>query len=227
MAESLKLKWPATCKVITQNYGNKNSRYAKGYHTGIDIGCLAGTPIYAAHDGTVSFSGWNGSYGNEVRIDYNNSFQTSYHHMSRTAVNKGDVVSAGRTIGFIGSTGQSTGPHLHFEVRRNGTDIDPAPFLDGAQPLPGEASQAGLLPNPVDGVTQILEILAATSGVFRWLSDTKNHFRIALIIAGSLLILIAVVGAGKAAALGKAASVKLKSVSKTPPQKGTSDAGSA
>lgn len=199
---TLKMSWPANCKVITQQYGNKSARYVSGYHTGIDIGCITGSPIFAAHDGIVEFSGWNGVYGNEVRLRYNGSLITSYHHMSRTAVYKGDQVSAGKVLGYIGSTGQSTGPHLHFEVRENGKAVNPNQYLGGGGVVP-----IGNNPVVPDAIESPLD---AFSAIADWLSDTKNWFRIGLILAGFVLGLIAVVGMAKAQALGKIAGTAVK-----------------
>jgi len=199
------LLWPASCNVVTQKYGNKSARYVKGYHTGIDIGCRAGTPVRASHDGKVTSARWNGAYGNQVKIAAD-GFETWYNHLSKFAVNKGDVVSAGRTIGYIGSTGQSTGPHLHFELRVDGKDIDPTPYLDGAN-VPSGATQVADL-NPLDDIPGIREAKAvydtikATVGVFEWLTDTKNWFRIGLVFGGALLLLVTFVGVARTKAMG-------------------------
>lgn len=195
------LKWPANCNVITQKYGNKNARYVKGYHTGIDIGCRAGSPIYASHDGKVISARWDGPYGNQVRLQ-GDGFETWYNHMSRMAVNKGDVVSAGKVLGYIGSTGQSTGPHLHFELRVNGKDVDPGQYLNGADVPTGGVSQVG---NPIPGVDEaqaLYDTLKASVNIFAWLTDTKNWYRIGLIVGGAVLLLVTFVGAAKSRALG-------------------------
>lgn len=195
------MTWPANCKVVTQRFGNPSARYVSGKHTGIDIGCVMGSPIYAAHDGIVEFAGWNGAYGNEVRIRYNGALITSYHHMSRTAAYKGDTVSAGKVIGYIGSTGNSTGPHLHFEVRENGKAVDPMPYLSGGAMVPAGVSNADnpLVPDAIEGPWN------AFTDVADWLSETKNWYRLGLILLGFVLGLIAVVGMAKAQALGKMA----------------------
>ena len=97
--------------------------FTQGIHgwNGVDIGAVQGTPIYAAAGGTVIISrangGWNGGFGNYVVITHNNGSQTLYAHMKSTIVSAGQSVSSGQTIGYVGSTGRSTGPHLHFEVR--------------------------------------------------------------------------------------------------------------
>jgi murein DD-endopeptidase MepM/ murein hydrolase activator NlpD len=102
-------------------------------HTGIDFPAPAGTPIGAAGRGVVKFAGWNtGGYGNLVVVTHRLGFETWYAHQSRIAVSAGQAVTGGSRIGYVGSTGHSTGPHLHFEVRLNGTPIDPAPRLLGS-----------------------------------------------------------------------------------------------
>ncbi|WP_338467318.1 M23 family metallopeptidase [Novosphingobium sp. ZN18A2] len=95
-------------------------------HDGIDYGAPMGSPIYAVADGVVSFAGRRGGYGNFVKLDNGGGIATGYGHMSRIAVSGGQPVRRGQVIGYVGSTGLSTGPHLHFEVRRNGRPIDPA-----------------------------------------------------------------------------------------------------
>lgn len=98
-------------------------------HNGIDYGASAGTTIRAAGSGTVVWSGPRGGYGNAVIIDHGNTLATLYAHQSRVAVSVGSVVQRGQTIGYVGSTGFSTGPHLHFEVRRLGTPVNPTLYL--------------------------------------------------------------------------------------------------
>ncbi len=96
------------------------------YHQGIDIGAAEGTPIGAAGAGTVTQAGWNGGYGYSVTLDHGNGLETLYGHMSEVLVAVGDVVSQLQTIGLVGSTGNSTGPHLHFSVIKDGEQVDPA-----------------------------------------------------------------------------------------------------
>jgi hypothetical protein len=97
-------------------------------HTGIDFGAPPGSPIYASADGQVARAGWDGGYGNAVRLSHGGGILTLYGHMSRLAVSPGQRVVAGQVIGYVGSTGMSTGPHLHYEVHRNGQRVDPAGF---------------------------------------------------------------------------------------------------
>jgi hypothetical protein len=194
------MTWPAICRVITQQYGNKSSRYVRGYHTGLDIGCRAGSPIYAAHDGTVILAGWAGAYGNTVEIRANDSLVTSYHHMSKIAVSKGQNVSAGKVIGYIGSTGMSTGPHLHFEVRIDGKDVNPNPYLSGASTI----EQTSYNTTPV-GFSDVFKFPGVILDTFEWLSDTNNWYRIGMVIGGAVLLFMTFVGIAKASALGKTA----------------------
>jgi murein DD-endopeptidase MepM/ murein hydrolase activator NlpD len=98
-------------------------------HPGIDIGVPTGTPIHAAGSGTVIWCGWMSGYGNLVMIDHHNGLATLYGHQSRIAVSCNQQVSTGETIGYVGCTGFCTGPHLHFEVRLNGTPVDPLGYL--------------------------------------------------------------------------------------------------
>ncbi len=102
---------------------------ASTYHKGIDIGCPSGAPIVAAADGVVSYTGYFGGGGNTVIIDHGNGLSTLYMHMSGFAVGQGTNVSAGTTIGYAGSTGVSTGPHLHFAVTVGGSYVDPMGYL--------------------------------------------------------------------------------------------------
>jgi murein DD-endopeptidase MepM/ murein hydrolase activator NlpD len=98
-------------------------------HPGIDIGVPTGTPIHAAGSGTVIWCGWMSGYGNLVMIDHHNGLATLYGHQSRIAVGCNQEVSQGQVIGYVGCTGFCTGPHLHFEVRLNGSPVDPLGYL--------------------------------------------------------------------------------------------------
>jgi peptidoglycan hydrolase-like protein with peptidoglycan-binding domain len=111
-------------------------------HTGIDFPVQAGTRIGAAGVGVVEFAGWNtGGYGNLVVVRHRLGYATWYAHMSRIAVSAGQSVTGGTTLGYVGSTGHATGPHLHFELRRNAVPIDPVPYLLAA--VATRASSAG------------------------------------------------------------------------------------
>jgi murein DD-endopeptidase MepM/ murein hydrolase activator NlpD len=118
------LSWPVS-GVITSGFG-----YRWGsLHPGIDIAAPIGTPVHAAASGTVIYAGWEGGYGNFTMIDHGGGIVTAYGHQSAIAVSNGQQVSQGQVIGYVGSTGYSTGPHLHFEVRVNGTPVDPMGYL--------------------------------------------------------------------------------------------------
>ena len=129
--------WPSYCTYITSVQGNRvhpiTGQY--GTHGGTDIGASYGSAIYAAGSGTVvtayNNSAYNGGYGNYAMINHGNGIQTLYAHMSVCSVTVGQTVSAGQTIGYVGSTGRSTGPHLHFEVRVNGSRVDPQSYYPG------------------------------------------------------------------------------------------------
>ncbi len=118
------LVWPVSGP-ITSPYGMRWG----SLHPGIDVGASTGTPIHAAAAGTVLVASYNGGYGNLVVLDNGNSIATAYAHQSSIAVTIGQTVSQGQVIGYVGSTGFSTGPHLHFEVRVNGTPVDPLGYL--------------------------------------------------------------------------------------------------
>ena len=98
-------------------------------HPGIDIGAEMGAPIHAAASGRVILAGYSGGYGNLIVIDHGNGLATAYAHQSRLGASVGQEVSQGDVIGYVGSTGFSTGPHLHFEVRVNGLPVDPMGYL--------------------------------------------------------------------------------------------------
>lgn len=101
----------------------------KSHHTGLDMAAAMGTPISASCSGTVSTAGFSNIFGNYVIINHSNGYQTLYGHMSRIIAKKGQWVSQGTQIGFVGSTGYSTGPHLHFTVYKNGRLVDPLPLI--------------------------------------------------------------------------------------------------
>jgi len=118
------LIWPVNGPV-TSPFGYRWGRL----HAGIDIGVPYGTPIHAAASGTVVLAGWVGGYGNYTCIDHGGGMATCYAHQSSFAVSTGEHVTQGQVIGYVGSTGHSFGPHLHFEVRINGNPVDPLGYL--------------------------------------------------------------------------------------------------
>lgn len=124
--------WPTAGGSITSYFGgraNPFSGYGYDYHPGIDIGNDYGAPIYAGADGHVEFAGWFGGYGRYVKISHGYGYETAYGHMSSIAVSSGDYVKKGEVIGYVGSSGYSTGPHLHYEVIINGQDSDPLELI--------------------------------------------------------------------------------------------------
>jgi len=112
--------WPASGRI---------TQYAYPGHVALDIGGYTGAPIYAADTGWVSATGWMGGYGNYVIINHGNGFETLYAHLSQIRVIPGQGVQRGQVIGLMGSTGRSTGPHLHFEIRQGGVKRNPIGFL--------------------------------------------------------------------------------------------------
>jgi murein DD-endopeptidase MepM/ murein hydrolase activator NlpD len=106
-------------------------------HTGIDFRGDTGDPIRATAAGTVTIAGWSGGYGKMVEIDHGNGLVSRYGHLSEIDVGVGDTVRAGGIVGKLGSTGRSTGPHLHYEVRVKGEAVDPQKFLDAGERLFG------------------------------------------------------------------------------------------
>ena len=113
---------------ITSRYGASSS-IRKSTHTGLDISAVTGTDIKVVADGTVISAKYNGAYGYLVKVDHGNGVETWYAHTSKMYVKKGDTVKAGDVIAAVGSTGNSTGPHLHLEIRLNGEHLDPQDYL--------------------------------------------------------------------------------------------------
>jgi len=127
-----KMLWPVPgVKRVTSEFGSRIHPILKTrtMHTGIDIGAPTGTKVVAANAGRVMMAGWNDSYGNLVMIDHGGGIVTLYAHNSSLLVKTGDIVMPGDQIAKIGSTGMSTGPHLHFEVRVNGVYVDPRKYI--------------------------------------------------------------------------------------------------
>lgn len=120
---------------FTSLYGVRSDpfRGTAAMHAGVDIPGPVGTPIYASADGVVGRSGWSGGYGNLVELEHGGKLQTRYGHLSKVMVAPGTRVKRGQVIGLMGSTGRSTGSHLHYEVRIDGRAVNPIPYLDSAQ----------------------------------------------------------------------------------------------
>lgn len=127
------LIWPSDARYITSPFGNRDqpTAGASTNHKGVDIGASWYSKVYAAQSGKVIQAGWNGGYGYSVTIHHNHGVSTLYAHLDSYNVRVGQQVSRGQVIGKCGSTGISTGPHIHYEVRVNGVQIDPLPYLPG------------------------------------------------------------------------------------------------
>lgn len=125
-------QWPTDGGYISSPFGgrpNPFSGYGRDWHPGIDIAVDYGTPVYASAAGYVEQSGWYGGYGKYVRLSHDFGYETAYGHMSRLAVSAGSFVKKGEVIGYVGSTGYSTGPHLHFEILKYGEQVNPSSLM--------------------------------------------------------------------------------------------------
>ena len=124
---------PVSARALTSGFGLRQHPLLGTVraHSGVDLAASYGSPIVATSDGVVGSAAWSGGYGLLVALDHGNGLQTRYAHMSRFNVVPGQQVSRGDVIGFVGSTGMSTGPHLHYEIRVNGRPVDPAVHLHG------------------------------------------------------------------------------------------------
>lgn len=140
---------PASLKMISSGFGYRRDPFtgAAAMHAGLDFRGPVGAPIYAAAKGKVSFAGRRSGYGNCIEINHGNGLKTRYAHMSAFRAKVGQEVAAGDVIGAIGSTGRSTGPHLHFEVRINDRAVNPRPFLEAAPNVLEEARGESAPPN--------------------------------------------------------------------------------
>ena len=124
-------RMPLDSATLTSDYGMRTHPVLGGRrnHKGIDLAQPSGTPVYATADGVVGKAEWFSSYGNYIQIEHGGEMQTRYAHLSGYAVAAGEQVHKGQLIGFVGSTGRSTGPHLHYEVRISGQPVDPRPYM--------------------------------------------------------------------------------------------------
>jgi murein DD-endopeptidase MepM/ murein hydrolase activator NlpD len=104
-------------------------------HSGLDFKVPSGRKVRAAGQGTVVSAGWNGGYGRMVEIDHGDGLTTRYAHLSKISVKEGDVIERGGVVGKVGSSGRSTGAHLHYEIRRNGTAINPLRFIKAGRKI--------------------------------------------------------------------------------------------
>jgi murein DD-endopeptidase MepM/ murein hydrolase activator NlpD len=132
-AVSVPSRMPLEAMVLTSTYGMRNHPLLRQRreHKGVDLAAPSGSPVYATADGIIARADWYGTYGNYIQIEHGGELQTRYAHLSEYAVAAGDRVRKGDLIGYVGSTGRSTGPHLHYEVRVSGEAVDPSPYLSG------------------------------------------------------------------------------------------------
>lgn len=124
---------PVAARALTSGFGMRSHPMLgrRRAHSGVDLSAPTGSPIVATSDGQVSWADWAGGYGIAVAVEHGGGYQTRYGHMSRVNVAPGQNVRKGDIIGYVGSTGMSTGPHLHYEVRVNGQAVNPLPMLGG------------------------------------------------------------------------------------------------
>jgi murein DD-endopeptidase MepM/ murein hydrolase activator NlpD len=133
----LPIKNPVAGAKISSHYGHRRDPFLKrrAFHSGMDFKARTGTRVYAAAKGKVTKAGWSGGYGRMVEIDHGNGTTTRYAHLSRISVKKGQYVSPDMSIGRVGSSGRSTGPHLHYEIRRYGKAVNPSRYINAGQKL--------------------------------------------------------------------------------------------
>ncbi|MFA6220543.1 MAG: M23 family metallopeptidase [Erythrobacter sp.] len=119
--------WPLACARVTSGYGMRYHPILgeTRFHAGVDLAAPAGTPVVATSGGRVALAGWSGNYGILVALNHAGSLETRYAHLSAVAVRPGQAVQAGQVIGYVGTTGRSTGPHLHYETRVAGHPTNP------------------------------------------------------------------------------------------------------
>ncbi len=125
---------PVAASTFTSGFGVRSDPFRRGsaMHAGIDLAGPQGTPVYATADGVVEHAAWRGGYGNLVQISHGKAIETRYGHLSKILVSAGTPVKRGQLIALMGSTGRSTGSHLHYEVRINGRAVNPTPFIEAA-----------------------------------------------------------------------------------------------
>lgn len=130
---------------LTSGFGMRNHPILRqrSQHHGVDLAAPRGTPVYATADGTIGKAQYFGSYGNYVQIEHGGEMQTRYAHLSSYTVASGEAVRKGDLIGYVGSTGRSTGPHLHYEVRLAGEAVNPMPYMLADLSLTEDARAAG------------------------------------------------------------------------------------
>lgn len=136
-AQRLPIRNPVPGARLSSGFGPREDpiSHAPAFHSGMDFGAAYGSPAHAAASGTVTRAGWAGGYGRMVEIDHGDGFVTRYGHLSKLLVHKGETVTTGQVIGKVGSSGRSTGPHLHYEVRREDRAVNPARLLNAGRKI--------------------------------------------------------------------------------------------
>ena len=136
---------PLARDVLTSGFGMREHPVLGGrrQHKGVDLAAPIGTPVFAPADGTVSRASWFSSYGLYISLEHGGDMQTRYGHLSRLNVAEGQAVRKGDLIGFVGSTGRSTGPHLHYEVRVGGEAVNPIPYMQAGIAAGAESDAKG------------------------------------------------------------------------------------
>jgi murein DD-endopeptidase MepM/ murein hydrolase activator NlpD len=131
LAAALPSLWPLTSGWLTSNFGSRTNPLTgeSETHSGLDIAAPRGTPVHATADGVVQLASYNGSYGNCIEVSHGYGIATRFGHLSSYAVRVGQRVSRGTVIGYVGATGRTTGPHLHYEILLNGQPINPLKFI--------------------------------------------------------------------------------------------------
>jgi len=142
---SIPSRVPIADITMTSGFGMREHPILGGRrkHDGVDLAAPIGTPVHATADGVVSRASWFGGYGLCVQIEHGGKLETRYGHMSRLNVADGQVVHKGDVIGFVGSTGRSTGPHLHYEVRVDGTAVNPLPYMQSSDLASNQSGAVG------------------------------------------------------------------------------------
>lgn len=132
MAAALPNLWPLTSGWLTSSYGSRKDPITgeADFHAGLDISASRGTAVFATADGTVEAVGYNGDYGNSIEVGHGYGIRTRYGHLARYLVRSGQTIKRGDVIGYVGATGRTTGPHLHYEILYNGQPINPLKFLE-------------------------------------------------------------------------------------------------
>lgn len=135
--DDVPIQHPLGTSAVSSSFGDRRDPFSgeRAFHSGIDFPALSGTPVRSAARGTVTFVGWKGAYGNVVEVTHKTGLVSRYPHLSTALVEEGQAVGADEKIALVGSTGRSTGPHLHFEIRDQDRAIDPTPFLDAGRRL--------------------------------------------------------------------------------------------